>query len=183
MLDHMGLLMHLDQLQKTGGEMFRNQGFANTANLSVTLTPEEDRQFMNASLACIFYSLGKTDEVLACLPGLIAGYRDQDVSWLIGLKRYLKLQSFGHTEEEISEILEFFHGKTLATELIETIQAGQNPFERFVLHCTLDNCSEECALFSKCCNRNLQKLCQMISQRQKGLNFSAFCDTIQQLLT
>ena len=179
--DQMGLLMHLDQMRKHAGGITKSRGFVNNANLSATLTPEEDGRLMNASLGYISYALGRKNEVIGCVDAMIGDCAEADAGYLIALKRYLKLSAQGRDAGQIREILQVFHGEALVEELCGLMEAGKNPLERFTLHCKMD-CSESCMLYHKCCHQTLQQLCEMISQKQKELDYGAFCEIMRQLL-
>lgn len=180
--DKMGLLMHLDQMKQHASGISKAKGFANTANLSVTLTPEEDSFLMNASLGYILYDLGRKNEALRHIDAMLSTCQEQSIGYLTALKRYLRLSLQGQDPRQIREILHIFHDSSLVEELCRLMEDEKNPLERFTLHCRLD-CTDHCPLRSKCCHQTLQHLCQMISQKQKELDYTAFCQKMSCLLS
>jgi hypothetical protein len=180
--DKMGLLMHLDQMKQHASGISKSKGFVNNANLSVTLTPEEDNFLMNASLGFILYDLGRKNEALRHIDAMLHTCQERDVGYLTALKRYLRLSLQGRNSRQIREILQIFHDSSLTEELCDLMETGQNPLERFTLHCRMD-CAGTCPLRSKCCHQTLQQLCQMISQKQKELDYSAFLEKMSHLLS
>lgn len=180
--DKMGLLMHLDQMKQHASGISKSKGFVNNANLSVTLTPEEDNFLMNASLGFILYDLGRKNEALRHIDAMLHTCQERDVGYLTALKRYLRLSLQGRNSRQIREILQIFHDPSLTEELCDLMETGQNPLERFTLHCRMD-CAGTCPLRSKCCHQTLQQLCQMISQKQKELDYSAFLEKMSHLLS
>lgn len=179
--DKMGLMMHLDQMKQHASGISKSKGFVNNANLSVTVTPEEDNFLMNASLGYILYDLGRKNEALRHLDAMLSTCKEQDVGYLTALKRCMRLSLLGYDSRHIHEILQIFHDSSFVDELCGLIEQGKNPLERFTLHCRMD-CTDSCPLRSKCCHQTLQQLCQMISQKQKELDFASFCAEMRRLL-
>lgn len=178
--DRMGLLMHLDQMKLHAGGISKARGFGNNANLSATVSNDEDSLLMNASLGYTFYALGRRNDALKCVEAMLP-LCPEEAGYLTALKRYQKLSAQGKNSEEIREILQIFHEPSLVESLCDLMESGQNPLEKFTLRCRMD-CDDSCPLFNKCCHKSLQSLCQMISDRQKELNHESFCEKMNQLL-
>lgn len=180
--DMLGLMMHLEQVKRVAPDVRKVNGFLNFANLSATLTRTEEELLTAASLGFVNYSLGRIDEVIPCVSTMIMLTEGDDAAYLIALKRYLCLKKQARSAAEIRSLLEYFHEKRLVDQLCGTIESGKNPLDRFTLHCDF-HCKEQCPIYEKCCTLRINSLNEMIGQRQKALDFQAFCAGMDRLLS
>ncbi len=177
MQDKLGLLMHLEQMDKIANRVRHMHGFLNSARLSADLTEQEEAALMNATLAYIYYDLGRHSEVVRCLNNLIALTGSESAGQLIALKRYLTLKLQKKDEHLIYRTMELFHGP----DILKEFQNGANPLERYTLHCDL-NCRKDCKLYEKCYNRRVTELDELISRKVKLLDQDAFVTQLRESL-
>lgn len=175
--DKLGMLMHLEQMDKIANRVRHMHGFLNNARLSADLTEEEQAVLMTATLAYVYYDLGRYGDVIKCLEQLITNAKEDQLPHLIALKRYLTLRLQKKDEALIRRTMELFHD----SELVEDIYRQGNPLDRYTLHCDL-NCRVECPLYGRCQNRRVSQLDELISQQLRALDHNAFVSQLDSLL-
>lgn len=171
--DMQGLLKHLKDTGKLTQNISRTHGFLSCAKLSAKLPADSENRLMSASLAYIHYSLGNIDECLKFLDHLMSDKKCKDMEYLICLKRYLSLKQHGCDQCEIHRVIAYFHRQETVDLLMYCIERGENPFERFTLHCDL-TCTSDCKLYTVCCQKKVNELSNLISSKKKEMDFDTF---------
>lgn len=178
MQDKLGLLLHLEQMDKIANRVRHMHGFLNGARLSADLTEAEEASLLNGTLAYIYYDLGRYSEVVRCLNTLIPTSNSETAGRLIALKQYLTLKLQKKDDVLIERTIALFHGP----DMIEHLRTGANPLDECTLHCNL-NCSADCRLYGKCHYRRVTELDELISERVRTLDHQSFADTLAALLS
>lgn len=173
--DMLGLLMHLDQMKRFTSNVRGVHGFLTSAKLSADLSRKQEDRLMSASLAYVYYELGRYDQVLQCIPTLLQDADDAKAGYLICLKRYLSLITGGYSKEEATEILHFFHRQELADQFLTH---SKNPFRDMVLHCDMD-CKSDCPIFEHCYQKRVMELSELLDRRMEQMDFEAFADALR----
>lgn len=176
--DKLGLLMHLEQMDKIANRVRHMHGFLNGARLSADLSEQEESALLNGTLAYIYYDLGRYADVVRCLNALIPVSHGELAGRLIALKRYLTLKLQKKDDALIEQTLALFHGP----EMIENFRSGTNPLDACTLHCRLD-CREDCRLHGVCHYRRVTELDELISQRVRTLDHQSFIHRLNTLLS
>lgn len=176
--DKLGLLLHLEQMDQIANKVRHMHGFLNGARLSADLTAGEESQLMTATLAYVYYDLGRYREVIQCLEKWIPTVEPSETARLIALKRYLTLRLQKKDPELIRKTMELFHSPQIVAEICDS---KRNPLERYTLHCDLA-CKPDCMLYGRCFNRRVTQLDQLISQKLKELDHDSFVSNLDQLL-
>ena len=162
----LGLLIHLDQMERLNKDDRLSRGFLNAANLCADLDGAQQQRLMNVSLAYIYLTLGREAEAIGCIDRLLPGSPAEDVSYLTALKRYLTMKQSKQDPTFIRQTLEIFHGPEITDALYDHLQNGPHPLDRFTLHCRLD-CGEDCPLFGRCHKAYQNQLSALIDDRMK----------------
>jgi len=176
--DKLGMLLHLEQMDQIANRVRHMHGFLNSARLSADLSASEESVLMNATLAYVYYDLGRYQEVIRCLASWVPAAAPEDAARLIGLKRYLTLKLQKKDPALIRQTMELFHSPELVAEICDS---KGNPLERYTLHCDL-RCTLECKLYGKCFNKRVTELDQLISRKNRALNHDAFVAQLNQIL-
>ena len=79
----------------------------------------------------------------------------------------------GYSREKIIDILKIFHSQTTVDEIIECMENGKNPFDRYVLHCD-GKCEGSCFLKKYCYQKRVQELFELISEKSKELKDDSY---------
>lgn len=170
--DKLGFLLYLPETR---------YGFSKIALLHSNVGKEADDYLLSATLAYVYYSLGKFSEsakhILSMLPSIYC----KDVEFLICLKRYLNFRANKYDDKEIAELLSYFHSSKTVEKLYRLIENKINPLEDFVLHCDL-KCSKDCILYDKCCKQKTIELSKIIQTKTKEYDSSAFIKAINKHL-
>lgn len=169
--DRMGLLMHTAQMSRLSGNITKAHGFLAGARLSAKLTPAEDNALLAASMAYVYFALGRTGHALKRLDAILPGKSVEETARLICLKRYLSLEAARMEKEKISEVLAYFHDAGTVAWLCDSLRNG-NPLEPFVLRCD-GTCPADCPLAGKCCQKRVEELTAAILSGMSSLDFSA----------
>ena len=175
--DKLGMLMHLEQMDKIANRVRHMHGFLNNARLSADLTDLEEATLMTATLGYVYYDLGRYGDVIKCLDQLIPTADEAQLPHLIGLKRYLTLKLQKKDEDLIRKTMELFHD----SEVVADIYSKRNPMDRYTLHCDL-TCPKDCLLHGKCYNKRVTELDNLISQKIRALDHTAFVSQLDTLL-
>jgi len=170
MPDMLGLIMHLDQMDKFTSNIRGVHGFLRGAKLSAFLSPAEEQYYMSAALGYTYWTLGRHNDLLSCVSSLIPLAKAEDVAYLICLKRYLSMVRSGHEASHIRETLRFFHGEDTVNKLYNVLERKENPMASLILRCDL-NCNEDCKLYGKCCEKRVRSLTAMLDEKSKSLGF------------
>ena len=170
--DMLGLMMHIDQMDKFTSNIRGVHGFLRGAKLSAALSTEEEGYYMSATLGYIYWVLGRRNDVIPCVDAMIPMADPEDAEYLICLKRYLSLVRCGHDSTHIRQVMEFFHRPETVNRLYDCLEHKGNPLEDFVLRCDL-KCSENCKLFNKCYEKRARELTAMLDEKSKKLDFSS----------
>ena len=179
--DMIGLLKHIGQTGKMTKNITGVHGFAAASKLSLKLPSNEAQRLMSASLAYVYYTLGNRGEVIKSIQNVINLSQDENVEFLICLKRYLSLKENGMSEEQAREVVTYFHEQGSAQKLFAYIDSGKNPLDEYVLHCDM-RCSEQCLLSGKCCQKRADELCALIAEKTAQLDFDAFTQAVERSL-
>lgn len=175
--DKLGMLMHLEQMDKIANRVRHMHGFLNNARLSADLTDHEESMLMTGTLGYVYYDLGRYSDVVKCVDQLIAGADEVQLPHLIALKRYLTLRLLKKDEDLIRRTMELFHDP----HVVADIYAKGNPMDRYTLHCDL-SCPKECQLYGKCHNKRVTELDNLINNKIRNLNHDAFVSQLDALL-
>lgn len=179
--DRMGLLMHIGQMKKFNSDTTGVHGFPAAAKLSLKLSPLESSQLMAASLAYVYFDMKKYAEAAQCIHSVIPGKGERDTEYLICLKRYLSMCVHRYEAEQIRKILDFFHRPETVEKLYACLAAKKNPMADYVLRCDM-SCTEDCMLYGVCCQKRVEELTGIISEKTAQLDFDAFCQALCQKL-
>lgn len=170
--DMLGLLMHIDQMNRFTSNLNGVHGFLRGAKLSAGLSSGEENRLMSAALGYTYWALGRRKDVLPMVEALIAGAGAEELDYLICLKRYLSLSAMGRGDEGIRGILAFFHSAQAADRLYGCLEGKRNPLTDFVLRCDL-KCDGRCKIYSKCYEKRARALNAMLDEKNKKLDLSS----------
>lgn len=169
--DMLGLVMHLDQMSKFTSNIRGVHGFLRGAKLSADLSHSEEDYYMSAALGYVYWALGHHNDVIACVEGLISHVKDDQLGYLICLKRYLSLLKTGHSPEDSRRVVELFHGARITDKLFACLDNKQNPMADFILRCDL-KCSESCKMYGKCFEKRAKEITAMLDEKSQKLDLS-----------
>lgn len=172
MPDMLGLMMHLEQMNKFTSNIRGVHGFLRGAKLSADLTQDEENYFMSAALGYVYWALGRRNDVIPCTESLISYASGDALEYLICLKRYVSLLRTGHTPEDSRRIIEFFHCEETAGKLLACLEQKKNPLADFILRCDL-KCSEKCKMYGKCFEKRAKEITAMLDEKSQALDVSA----------
>lgn len=177
----LGLLMHMNQMKKFDNKITGFHGFLAGAKLSAQLSQKEEQYILFASLAYVYYTLGRYQETVMCIDKMIDNCDDLDVEFLICLKRYLSLVLNRYDKAETKRILEYFHRPESVDKLYACLEEDKNPMEAYTLHCDL-SCGTACLIYEKCRQKRVSEIAQIINRKAQELNFEEFSNKLQALL-
>ena len=170
MTDMLGLVMHLDQMDKFTSNIRGVHGFLRGAKLSADLPQAEENNFLSAALGYVNWALGRRKEVLPFVERMIPTAEGDDLEYLICLKRYLSLTKTGYAD--IRQVIEFFHRPQTVRRLYDCLEQKGNPLADFVLRCDL-KCAPTCKMRAKCFEKRARELTAMLDEKSKSLDLSA----------
>lgn len=179
MQDMLGLLMHLEQLKAIPSNLSGMHGFSAISKLPAKLSKQEDDFLMSASLAYVYYALGKHSDTIRCIDAMIP--RSDNVPYLICLKQYLTLLQAGYQQEQIRHILNLFHTHQTVEQLFHCLLNKQNPIDQFIVHCDM-GCSNHCPLAASCCHKRSLELGALLSEKMTELDFETFSHIMKELI-
>ncbi|MBE6923654.1 MAG: hypothetical protein E7466_00230 [Ruminococcaceae bacterium] len=172
MPDMLGLIMHLDQMDKFTSNIRGVHGFLRGAKLSADLTPSEEQHFMSAAMGYVYWTLGRRNDVIPCLDGLMPKATEAELEYLICLKRYLSLAKTGHSADSIRQVIDLFHKPDTVQKLYNCLASKTNPLADFILRCDL-KCDGSCKMFNKCFEKRARELTAMLDEKSKKLDLSS----------
>lgn len=175
--DYMLLLMHISEMKKLASLDERLFSFANSANLPFVCDRNDDQYLLSTSLAYVYYGMGNLSQALAFVGKIVPFANNEDVGYLVCLKRYLAMILNGDGEDKIRELLEFFHESTTVEELYSHIKNGTNPLDKFVIRCDEKSC-ESCLAGKWCKQRYTKSLIEIVHEGAKKLSFDDFVANI-----
>ncbi len=179
--DQLALLMHLEQMKKFTATIGGVKGFQSGARLSAQLSPQQDTFYMSATLAYIYYGMGKYPQAIQSISNMISCTDKKTADFLICLKRYLDMKAHGRTPEETKELLTFLHKAETVEKLYSTLASGKNPLEPYTLHCDEVSC-DHCPLGDTCCQPRVLELINLILTKQAELDFDKFSAELRALM-
>lgn len=179
--DMLGFLMHLNQMSKFTPES-SSYKFLNMALLTADITVAEQTRLMNATLGYVYYALGRFEDTLRCIQQMLPGKDTEETARLIALKRYLTLRLLQKDEQQIRDIIRFFHDGSITDPLFSAIDSGKVPLEWATLHCD-GTCRENCPLYGKCRKDDRSGLEDIIKNGAKSLSFDSFVSSLQAALS
>ncbi len=169
--DMLGLMMHIDQMDKFTSNIRGVHGFLRGAKLTAILSPALESYYMSAALAFVYWALGRRNDMIPCVDAMIPLAAAEDSEYLICLKRYLSLVRGGHDASHIRKVIEFFHRPGTSRRLYDCLNSKGNPMTGLVLRCDL-KCNETCKLYSNCVEKRTRELTAMLDEKSKKLDFS-----------
>lgn len=178
--DYLGLLMHLEEMNKIKTRAAGYHGFLAGTKLAAQLTYAEQDNLLNASIAYVYYAMARYKDAIACINKIIPTTNADNLDFLICLKRYLKLKLNGISQEKIDDTLRYFHSEQAVNDLYGYVRNGKNPFDRFVLHCDT-SCTPACSLYGVCYQKFATQLADLLTAKAKELNFEEFSKKLLEL--
>lgn len=172
------LMMH--KLESEKNRVYGMEGFLAEAGISAVISKEMSVYLKNAALGYTYYALGKQREAVACISKMMNVCRQEDLGYLICLKRYFSMQHSGFTPENVRKTLEYFHTEEIVGKLYGFLDQGINPFRDLVLRCDM-NCGPHCCLFDCCKKSKTDKIAMMIYRESKKINQAALADLFKSL--
>ena len=179
--DQLALLMHLEQMKKFTATIRGVKGFQSGARLAIPMTPQQDSFFMAATLAYIYYDMGRYAQTIPNISNMIACADRETADFLICLKRYLDMKVHGRSPEETRELLTFLHKRETVEELYSILANGKNPLEPYTLHCDGVSC-DSCPLSDICFQPRVLELTNLIRRKQAELDFDKFSAELKALM-
>ncbi len=180
--DIMGFMMHLSWMGKRG---VYNHTFSKLTNIPAQISKNEDARLMNASLAHVFYTLGRYKDTIKHVNQLLLlnkkDNQTEDDAQLICIKQYLSLKTAKHSDEDIRSLLSMLHSTETTEWLYSCISNNNNPFDAFTLHCD-EKCAPSCRLFNTCKKNQMAALTRMIQSKQKAMSNDRLKEHFQQLI-
>ena len=162
----MGFMMSLNQSRK---EKTVPQTFSSQANLPARLSQSQEQYFLNAAMAHITYTLGRSAETVMCINKMLSESVEKDEEYLICIKRYLSLRADRYDESNIRTILEFFHNPETVRRLYAAISENKNPLDSFVVHCNM-RCDDSCLMYGACKRERTEELSQLIRSKNQEMD-------------
>ena len=174
----MGFMMNLAQMAKKKVSQPR---FSKQTNLPMNITKQEEQYLMNATMANLYYTLGRHADTVRFIDKMLETGINKDAEKLICIKRYLMLGIDGYNPSNIRTILEQFHQQQTVQQLFEAVSAGNNLMDPFVAHCDL-RCQTSCNLYGICMKKRTEELVFLINDKQRQMDHSVVGKQIAQLL-
>ena len=175
--DYFTLLKHISEMKKLSSLDERLFSFGTCANLPIKCDKNEDQYLLASSLAYVYYGIGNLAQALGFVNKMIIFAKQEDVGYLVCLKRYLSMLLNGDDDNKIRRLIEMFHEKEVVDTLYTHIEKGTNVLDKFVLHCDEESC-DSCIAGAWCKQKNMQYLINVVHQGAKGLSFDKFVDGI-----
>lgn len=179
--DYLGFLMHEEQMDRFTSNIAGVHGFLACSKLSAMAPPALNRFLMNASKAYVFYSLGKLENAVEYIEGMISFVNTDEADFLICLKRYLSMRIHRRSDRETETLLRYMHRTETVDKLYGMLQRKENPLDEFTLHCDLEHC-DNCRLRDCCCQKRVLELASMLQEKSRQLDFDQFCRTMRDLV-
>ena len=171
--DYMLLLMHINEMKKLESMYERLFSFATCANLPFVCEKAEDRLLLFSSLAYVYYGMGNLGQALTSVEKMLRLSNQENLGYLICLKRYIAMTLQGDSKEKIKSLLDMFHEKKTVEELFSHVENGTNPFDKFVLHCDEKNCLS-CIAKEYCKQVYTKSLIETVHMGAQKLDFDEF---------
>lgn len=178
MSDFFLCLLHISEMRKLSEVYAPIFTFSNLANLSLSLSKEKSSYLISISLAYIYYSMNNISSSLSFLAKAIPFARAEDIDILLCLKRYLSMKLNNRSEDEARKIISHFHKESTVNYILSSIDKGENPFNKFILHCDLENC-DSCFAKSYCKQKYTQHLINTVHQGAIKLSFDDFANELK----
>ena len=179
--DRLGYLMHDDLMSKYTSNIAKVHGFVAQSKLAATAPQTLDNFLLYATKAYVYYDLGKLGQAVTCIGRMIPLSEGTETEHLICLKRYLTMKLQGYSEEETLQLLHYMHNEATVEAILGQLQRKENPLERYTLHCDLIHC-DSCRLQPHCRQKRVLELAKMLREKSRSLDFSLFCQEMEQLV-
>lgn len=177
----MGYLMHMNRIGQLDSTVSGIHGFSSSSRLSLKLNTQQEQAYMALNQAHIYYTIGRKKEALAALTNALVLPELEQQSYLGCLKLYLSMELKGEDAQYTRSVLDLFHGEQITSQLLETIQAGKNPLDNYVLSCDEQYC-DNCPLYTVCCQKRVQELSELINKKTAQLDFESFAQELERLV-
>lgn len=172
--DYLGFLMHNEEMNKYTSNISGVHSFLANSKLAATAPAALDRFLMLATQGYVYFALGKLQQVVDCVNGMIPSATTEEKDFLICLKRYLTLKLKGYTPEQIQQLLRYLHEAETVEKLKGILSRKENPLDAFTLHCDQIHC-EGCRLAPHCRQKRVMELATLLHEKSLELDFDAFC--------
>ena len=174
-------LMHLGEMARFSN-IRNSHTFIQNTKLLAQLSQDKDRFLMYATLAYGYYGLGQIQKCIENLNGMLNVTVSQEQEYLRCLKRYLSLKVGGYDQETIERLLLNLHKSETVHSVFTEVAAGQNPLDRYTLHCDLVSC-DNCIIREHCYQRRGEELSALISKKTLEIDPEKLPKIMQQLLS
>lgn len=178
--DILSAMLHLGEMSRFSN-IRNSHSFVSSTMLPISLTPQQDNFYLNASLAYGYYSLGKLAQCAQSIGSMIATNVPKQQEYLMCVKRYLELKLGGYSSENIETILLCLHKVETVKQVTKCISSGRNPIKSFTLHCDLVHC-EDCQIRDNCCQKRVIELSDLISNKTLEIDPDYCPQVMRQLL-
>ena len=167
--DAMGLLLHLQELDRLGPKIKDSQLFTGCARLSVKLDRKTDQKLLIASLCHVQYSMGRRSDVVKGIDQLLLAATPEEAARLLCVKQYLTLLLAGRDPQAAKDVLHICHPSSTVTWLLDHLNKRSNPFDDFVIHCDELTC-DGCPIQFQCCQVYTRKISGLIARKTAKLD-------------
>ena len=178
MSDFFLCLLHISEMRKLSEVYAPIFTFSNLANLSLSLSKEKSSYLMSISLAYIYYSMNNISSSLSFLAKAIPFANKEDIDILLCLKRYLSMKLNNRSEDEARKIISYFHKEDTVNYILSSVDKGENPFDKFVLHCDMENC-DSCFAKPYCKQKYTTHIIKTVHKGASNLFFDSFADELK----
>ena len=175
--DYFMLLKHISEMKKLSSLDERLFSFGTCANLPIKCDKNEDQYLLASSLAYVYYGIGNFAQALGFAEKMIPVAKQEDIGYLVCIKRYLSMLLNGDDETKIKRLIEMFHEEDVVKAVYSHLASGTNIFDKFVLRCDEKSC-QDCIANSWCKQKYTKSLIEIVHEGAKKLNFDEFIEEI-----
>ena len=144
--------------------------FKSLSLLSVKIPAYLDEQLLHGTKAYAAYQVADYETAARHLNQILPLKSGTTAEKLICLKRYLMMKANGYSQDQIMQMIRYFHTSQTETWLLENTKPNKNPFDMFVLRCD-EKCNSGCILFGLCNQKQTQNLTDLIINKISALSF------------
>lgn len=176
--DMLALLMHIDcnKMNPVAQKLTR------MARLAADPKSDDTARILSATMAYVYYELGQYSVVLNHIKQMMASYSQEQQEYLLCVDRYLSMTLHGYDAERIRAVLTVCHRAQTVEAFYACLAENRNPLERFTLHCDGKTCDESCLLHHCCCQKQIDRLANLIVAKTQAMDFDKSADAFRKAL-
>lgn len=149
-------------------------------SVGMNLPAKMNQAYGALSLAYIEWACGNRN-VASYVASAVGGMEGEDEAYLSCLHHVLTRETKTYSEEQYLQMISFLYKPQIIEAVREGLQAGKNPFRRFLICCKEENC-QSCVFAPYCSKKKMNEVYNIVAQCSMAYDNAAAFEKIKNMI-